>query len=346
MRIGNRSIDEARPAFIIAEAGVNHNGDLAMARRLVDVAAEARADAVKFQTFKADRVAAPSAPKAAYQSLTTGAGQTQLDMIRGLELPHSAFTELSGYCSRRGILFLSTPFDLESLDFLDQLGVPAFKIASGELTNTPFLECVARKGKPTILSTGMAMLREVEEALAVFFAAGNRELALLHCVSNYPMAPEHANLRAMKTMSDAFGVPIGFSDHSEGIEISLAAAALGARIIEKHFTLDKTLPGPDHRASLEPGELAALVRGVRIVESSLGHGRKEPAPGEADTASVARRSVVAAQDIAAGSVISRDMLDCLRPGTGLPPSRLSGVVGRRAKAEIKAGAMISLEMLQ
>lgn len=346
MRIGNHGIGGTHPVFIIAEAGVNHNGDIAMARRLIDAAVAANADAVKFQTFRADHVAAPSAPKAAYQNRAMGSDQTQLDMIRRLELAPEAFAELASYCRTKGVLFLSTPFDYGSVDLLDRMGVPAFKIASGELTNTPFLDYVARKGKPTILSTGMAVLQEIDDALSVFYAAGNRDVALLHCVSNYPTDPSHANLRAMRTMSAAFGVPIGYSDHTEGLEISLAAVALGATIIEKHFTLDKTLPGPDHRASLEPNELNALVLGIRAVESALGHGRKEPAPGEADTAAVARRSIVTTRDISRGTTILPEFLECLRPGTGLAPSRLGEVVGRRARVDIKAGTVISLEMLE
>lgn len=346
MRIGQQIIGSGHPAFIIAEAGVNHNGELALARHLIDAAVDAKADAVKFQTFRAERVASPSAAKADYQVQTTGEGQSQLDMIRKLELPAAAFGELAAYCRERGILFLSTPFDFESVDVLERIGVPAYKIASGELTNDPFLDFVARKGKPTILSTGMASLAEVEAALSILRTAGNRDLALLHCVSNYPASAADANLRAMKTMADAFGVPVGYSDHTVGIEVSLAAVALGASIIEKHFTLDKELPGPDHKASLSPDELAALVRGARRVEASLGHGRKEPTPAEAGTAAVARRSVAAARDIAAGETIDASDLECLRPGTGIPPARLRELVGRRTAAAVKAGTLLTWEMLK
>lgn len=331
--------------FIIAEAGVNHNGSLELARQLVDVAAAAGADAVKFQTFIAEKVISPAAPKADYQLQTTGADESQLEMIKRLELPFEAFRELFAYCRSKNILFLSTPFDEESADFLDELGVAAFKLPSGEITNLPFLAHVAHKGKPLIVSTGMSSLGEVEAAVRAMTAAGNRDLVLLHCVSNYPADPADANLRAMGTLEAAFGLPVGFSDHTLGIEVPLAAVALGACVIEKHFTLDHNLAGPDHRASLEPGELQAMVRGIRIVEAALGHGRKEPAPAEADTAAVARKSLVAACDIRAGTVLREEHLAVKRPGTGLPPALWSYIVGRTARVDIPAGTLVKLEML-
>ena len=340
-----RGIGASYPCFIIAEAGVNHNGSLEMARQLVDVAVQAGADAVKFQTFKAEKVVSPQAPKAAYQLQTTDTSESQLDMIKRLELSFDAFRELYAYCQDKGILFMSTPFDEESADLLDELGVPVFKIGSGEITNWPFLEYVACKGKPMILSTGMSYLSEVDEAVRVLRGAGCDQLVLLHCVSNYPADPADVNLRAMQTMATAFGVPVGYSDHTPGVEVAIAAVALGACVIEKHFTLDCNLPGPDHRASLEPSELAALVQGIRTVEAALGHGRKEPAVSEANTAAVARRSLVAAQDIPVGTVLSEELIAIKRPGTGLPPAMRSYLVGRTVRVPVAAGTLLTLEML-
>ena len=261
--IGERQIGEGAPCFLIAEAGVNHNGDPEQARRLVDAAADAGSDAVKFQTFRSEHLASPQAPKADYQHRSTDAGESQLDMLRRLELPRSAYPVLQARCAERGILFLSSAFDEADADFLAQLGAPAIKIPSGELTNLPFLAHAARRGLPLIVSTGMAALREVEEAVAAIREAGGRGLVLLHCVSRYPAPAAHANLRAMRTLADAFGVPVGFSDHTPGIAVAVAAAALGAHVIEKHLTLDRSLPGPDHSSSLDPREFRALVEHCR-----------------------------------------------------------------------------------
>jgi len=345
IEILGREIGPGQPCFIIAEAGVNHNGSLEMARQLVDAAARAGADAVKFQTFKAEKVVSPQAPKAAYQLQTTGARESQLDMVKRLELPFDAFRELYVYCQDKRIRFMSTPFDEESVDFLAELNVAVFKIPSGEITNLPFLAHVARKGKPMIVSTGMSYLGEVEAAVRTIEETGNHDFVLLHCVSNYPADPVDANLRAMQTMATAFSVPVGYSDHTPGIEVALAAVALGACVIEKHFTLDRNLPGPDHRASLEPDELVALVRDIRTVEAALGHGRKEPAASEANTAAVARRSLVAARDIPAGAVLTKELIAIKRPGTGLPPAMRDTLIGRRVRVDVTAGALYSLEML-
>lgn len=342
--IGDRLIRVGAAAFIIAEAGVNHNGDLGTARALIDVAANAGADAVKFQTFHADHVATPEAPKAGYQLQTTSEAESQLEMLRRLELSPAAHRELQAYCQERGVVFLSTPFDEAAADFLEELGVPAFKISSGDLTNSPLLEHVAHKGKPVILSTGMANLEEVSEAVTVLRAAGCDDLILMHCVSNYPASPADVNLRAIRTMQAAFDVPVGFSDHTEGVELALAAVAIGACVIEKHFTLDRNLPGPDHRASLEPAELQLMIRGIRKVESALGDGRKTAAASELDTARVARRSLVAARDVSAGAVLERNMIVLKRPGTGLSPSLLGTVIGRRARRNIAGGSLLELEM--
>jgi N-acetylneuraminate synthase len=342
--INQRVIGAGAPCFIIAEAGVNHNGDMAMARSLVEAAADAGADAVKFQTFKAAKLTSAHAPKANYQLATTSAAETQQAMLQKLELPHAAHLELIELCRQRGIMFMSSPFEEESASFLVKIGVSALKIPSGEITNFPFLQHIARLGLPLIMSSGMATLAEVDEGLRVLRESGCTNVALLHCVSNYPAAPADCNLRAMATMEAAFQVPVGFSDHTLGVEVSLAAVALGATIIEKHITLDKSLPGPDQPASLEPQELIAFVRGIRAVESSLGDGRKEPALSERNTAMVARKSIVAAADIAAGTTIDRSMVFMSRPGTGLPSKLLPLVVGRTAKTAIAAGA--TLEMAQ
>jgi N-acetylneuraminate synthase/N,N'-diacetyllegionaminate synthase len=345
IEIADRSVGRGHPCLIVAEAGVNHNGRVDLARRLIEAAAAAGADAVKFQTFRAERLAGPQAAKAAYQLRTTDASESQFEMLRGLELPLEGYPELMAVCRQRGLLFMSSPFDEESADFLDDLDMPLFKIPSGELTNLPFLAHVARKGKPLIISTGMSTLEEVEAAFDTVVREGNGQIILLHCTSGYPVDPEDANLRAMQTLAKTFGVPVGYSDHTLGIAVPLAAVALGACVIEKHFTLARALPGPDHQASAEPGELASLVHGIRSVEKALGHGRKEPVPSEAAVASVARKSLVAAKDIPAGTKITADLLVLRRPGTGLPPAMLTSVVGRRARRDIEAGTMLEWEMV-
>jgi N-acetylneuraminate synthase len=345
LSIAGYEIGPGQPCFIIAEAGVNHNGDLTLAHRLVDAAAAAGANAVKFQTFKTERLVTTSAPKAQYQAETTGAAESQYDMLRRLELSPEAHRALLAHCGDAGILFLSSAFDEESADLLAALDVAAFKVGSGEITNWPLLEYIAANGKPVILSTGMAHLGEVDAAVRAIHAAGCEQLALLHCLSSYPANPAEVNLRAMRTLTTAFGLPVGYSDHTLGIAIPLAAVALDACIIEKHFTLDKTLPGPDQRASADPVELAALVQGTRAVESALGDGRKVPAPSEANTASVARKSLVAARDLPAGATLTAEMIAIKRPGTGLPPAMRSYLVGRTARVDVPAGALLTLDML-
>jgi N,N'-diacetyllegionaminate synthase len=337
LNIGDCHVGRDQPCLIIAEAGVNHNGDLALARKLVDAAADAGADAVKFQTFSAERLVTPDAPQADYQRRNMGKVESQFDMLKRLELSEDAHRDLISYCQERNIVFLSTPFEAESADFLESLDVPGFKIPSGEITNLPFLSHVARKQRPIILSTGMSTLDEVREAVDCIRAAENDQLALLHCVSNYPAAPDDVNLRAMETMINTFDCLVGYSDHTEGIEIAFAAVALGACIIEKHFTLDRNLPGPDHKASLEPGELAAMVAGIRRVASALGDGVKQPTPSEAATAAVARKSIVAAHDIAVGTVLEEQMLAVRRPGSGISPSRWYDIIGCRTKVTLHAG---------
>ena len=341
VRIGPYLVGSGFRCFIIAEAGVNHNGDVELAKRMVDAAVEAGADAVKFQTFKAEGVASAAAPKAEYQLQTTGPAGSQLEMLRGLELSREAHIDLQARCQERGLLFMSTPFDEGGADLLAELGVPVFKVASGELTNWPLIERVASKGRPIILSTGMASLSEVDDAVRVIRNVGCDQLILLHCISNYPADPADANLRAMETMARAFQVPVGYSDHTPGVEVPLAAVALGANVIEKHFTMDRSLPGPDHRASLEPMELAAMVRGIRMVESALGNGRKEPAASEAGNRQSMRRSLAAAYDIPEGAVLKQEMLTSLRPASGIPPPLLESVVGRRLRRPLTAGEVIT-----
>lgn len=343
--IADRLVGDNEPCFIIAEAGVNHNGSLNKAFELIDVAAEAQVSAIKFQTFKASRLVTPDAPKANYQLETTGPQESQYEMLRRLELSPDDHRQLVSYCQEKGLLFMSTPFDELSADFLAEIDVPVFKIPSGEITNLPFLEHVARLGKAIILSTGMAYLSEVEAAVRAIETAGNNQLVILHCVSNYPADPADANLRAMETMQRAFGYPTGYSDHTMGLEISFAAVARGACVIEKHFTLDRSLPGPDHRASLEPNELKTLVSGIRNIELALGHGRKVPAVSEANTADVARKSLVAAQAISAGTMIMSEHITAKRPGTGLQPAMRGLLIGRIAKQDIASGTPFTLEML-
>lgn len=343
--ISGRKVGQGQPCFIIAEAGVNHNGSIEMARQLVDVAVQAGADAIKFQTFKAERLVTPDAPKANYQLEATSAAETQYQMLRRLELSLEAHRELMAYCQQQGILFMSTPFDEQSADLLADLGVALFKIPSGEITNLPFLSHVAQKNKPMIVSTGMSYLGEVESAVRTIQETGHREMVLLHCVSNYPADPADTNLRAMHTMATAFNTLVGYSDHTLGIEVATAAVALGACVIEKHFTLDRNLPGPDHKASLEPEQLAALVRNIRTVETALGNGRKEPARSEANTAAVARKSLVAATHISEGTVLSKELIAIKRPGTGLPPTMRSYLVGRCARHDIEAGTLLQLEIV-
>lgn len=343
--VGGRAVGPGRPCFVIAEAGVNHDGRPEVAHELIDVAAQSGADAVKFQTFKTERLVTANAPKAAYQLQTTNASESQYAMLRRLELTADTHREIAEHCAHRRIMFMSTPFDEDSADLLESLGVPAFKIGSGEVTNLPLLSHVARKGRPIILSTGMASLGEVEAAVRAIESEGNPRLVLLHCVSNYPADPRDVNLRAMETLARAFKVPVGYSDHTLGADVAIAAVALGACIIEKHFTLDRNAAGPDHRASASPDELKSLIQSIRTVEAALGHGRKQPAPSEAATATAARRSLVALHDIPPGVALTEDMIAIKRPGTGLAPALRPYLVGRVVRTHVPAGALLTLEML-
>ena len=343
--IAGRTIGRDHSCFIVAEAGVNHNGELHLATRLVEAAAEAGANAVKFQTFVAENIVTPRCRKATYQLRNSPASESQLEMLRRLQLSPTAHRELQAVCRSLGIVFMSSPFDESSADLLSGLPVEVFKIPSGEITNVPLLAHVAQKHKPIILSTGMSTLGEVETAVQTIRDTGQFELVLLHCVSSYPADPTEVNLRAMQTMASTFQVPVGFSDHTKGIAVALAAVALGACVIEKHLTLDRTLPGPDHQTSLVPDEFAELVQGIRTVEAALGHGRKEPSPAEVDTASVVRKSLVAAQDIPAGSTLTAEMVAVKRPGTGLPPSMRAQLIGRLAKQDIEVGTLLTFDIL-
>jgi N-acetylneuraminate synthase/N,N'-diacetyllegionaminate synthase len=332
--IGPRQISGGAPVFVIAEAGVNHDGRLEDALALVDAAAESGADAVKFQTFDPSALASSDAPLAGYQMSRTAA-ESQVGMLEGLRLPDDAFDRVAERCAHRRVAFLSTPFDEGSADLLERLGVPAFKVGSGELTNLPFLRNLAARRRPLLLSTGMADLDEVGAAMDAVAQAGATEVALLHCVSSYPAPPDEANLRAMDTLREAFHVPVGFSDHSLGPDVSLAAVARGAELLERHLTLDRKRPGPDHAISLEPQELSDLVRRVRVVESALGDGRKRSQPSELETRAVARRSLVALRDLAAGDTLTVDAVGVKRPGGGLPPAALDDVVGARLRRPVR-----------
>jgi N,N'-diacetyllegionaminate synthase len=343
--IAGRKVGSGAPCFVIAEAGVNHGGSLDMGLRLIDASVEAGADAVKFQSFVADRLATPTAPKAAYQKVTTAFGESQLQMLRRLELSETGHRRLIEHCRARGIMFLSTPFDESSADLLESLNVPAFKISSGDLTNTPFLTHVARKQLPILLSTGMSTIEEVGAALEAIFSTGNRAVALFHCVSAYPADAKDANLNAMRTLASAFALPTGYSDHTLGPDVALAAVALGACMLEKHLTMDRTQDGPDHAASTEPQEFSALVTSIRRIESALGDGHKRPVAAEGDVAAVARKSLVAAVDLLAGTELTADVLVARRPGTGLPPSERSRVVGRRVNRDVTAGTPLTPDML-
>jgi len=346
IKIGNKLVSNEEPILIVAEIGVNHNGDIRLAKKLIDAAKDAGADAVKFQAFKTEKIVAKYAAKAEYQKETTRSGESQYEMIRKLELKEEEFIELYDYAKKKNIVFLSSAFDNESVDLLNNLGVPAFKVASGEITNFPLLRYIAEKQKPVILSTGMSTLDEIEDALKVIREKGVEDIVLLHCVTSYPAKIEDANLRVIETLRRRFKLPVGFSDHTFGITIPIAAAALGAVLIEKHFTLDRTLPGPDHRASLEPDELKDMIKAIRDVEEALGDGIKRPTEDEERIKKAARRSIVAIVDIPKGSAITRDMLDVKRPGTGIEPKYLDVVIGRKAKRNIKKDDILKWDSLQ
>ena len=319
--------------LIIAEAGVNHNGSTDIAKKLIDNAVEAGVDAIKFQTFKAENLVTKNAPKATYQKNSTGDG-SQLDMLKKLELSLEQHTELIEYCKNKGILFLSTPFDFESVDLLEKFDIAMYKIGSGDLTNIPLLRYIARLGKPMIVSTGMANLGEIECAVNAIKNEGNKDIMLLHCTSNYPTAYEDVHLNSMITMKNSFDLDIGYSDHTVGIEVSIAAVAMGAKVIEKHFTLDKNMEGPDHKASLNPKELKEMVASIRNIEFALGSKEKKCRDNEKNTKLVARKSIVAALNIKKGDVITKDNITFKRPETGLSPMYTDELIGKIATEDI------------
>lgn len=328
--------------FIIAEAGVNHNGDLEMARRLIDAAADAGCDAVKFQTFRAEALVSRAAQMAEYQKTNTGREESQYAMLKRLELSPEQHHVLMQHAAARGILMFSTAFDLHSVAFLRELDIPFWKIPSGEITNYPYLVQIAAIGRPVILSTGMATLAEISDAVNLLLEHGlqREQLCILHCNTEYPTPWSDVNLRAMNSLAQAFGTASGYSDHTLGLEIPIAATALGARVIEKHFTLDRSLPGPDHKASLEPHELHGMVSAIRAIELSLGDGVKRPSASESRNRPIARKSIVAARAISAGEVFSEDNLTIKRPGTGLSPMLWPQLIGRRASRDFAEEELI------
>ena len=330
--------------FIIAEAGVNHNGSMKLAMKLVDVAVEAGVDAVKFQTFRAERMISKFARKAEYQCNTSGKSETQLEMVKRLELDVTEHEELMGYCRGKGIMFLSTPFDLESIELLNGIGVEIFKIPSGEITNLPYLRRIGELKRKKILSTGMAEMGEIENALDILQEAGTPKdsIVVLHCNTEYPTPMEDVNLKAMLTIRDTFGVNVGYSDHTPGIEVPIAAVALGATVIEKHFTLDKNMDGPDHSASLDRVELERMVTAIRNIEKAMGDGIKRPSPSELRNKPVVRKSIVATRDINKGDIFTEDNITVKRPGTGISPMEWDSIIGRNAIRSFNEDELIEL----
>jgi N-acetylneuraminate synthase len=347
-RLGTRAIGDGQPVFIIAEAGVNHNGSVDLGRRLIDAAAEAGADAVKFQTFKAENLNTRKAPKSSYHVRTTGgdAEQTWFQLLKTQEITWEMHVALMAHCRERGILFLSTPYDEQSADLLEDLGVEAFKLASTDTTNLPLIDHVGSKGSPVILSTALCDMEEVRAAVQALRSSGCAEYAVLQCTGNYPSEVADSNLRVMETFRREFGCVVGYSDHTMGFVNSIAATALGAEIFEKHFTLDRTLPGPDHPMSLEPGELEEMVQCIRDAEAALGDGVKTPLLSERENRAKLRKSLVARCEIQEGAVVTREMIAAKRPGTGLSPGRMAELIGRTAIRTIGEDEQIAEDMLR
>ena len=331
-----------KKVFIIAEAGVNHNGSLELAKKLIDVAVESKVDAVKFQTFKAKNVISKNAEKANYQKESTGIQESQLEMVQKLELDKSAHYELMLYCKKNKIIFLSTPFDHDSIELLNEMGLEIFKIPSGEITNLPYLEHIGKLNKKIILSTGMADIGEIEDALDILVQAGTdkNNITILHANTMYPTPMEDVNLKAMLTIANTFGLKYGYSDHTLGIEVDIAAVALGATVIEKHFTLDKTMPGPDHQASLNPLELKEMVSGIRNIELALGNGIKKPSKSEKPNIDVARKSIVAKLNIKKGEIFTKNNLSIKRPGSGMNPMLWNEIMGTVARKDYSEDDLI------
>lgn len=345
VRIGDRWVGNGEPCYIVAEAGANHNRDLLLAKRLIDVAAQARADAVKFQTYSAETLYSKKTPKFKY--LEEFSDTSTHDLVKSIELPREWHSELADYCRRKGVVFFSSPFDMRAVDELNEVGVPLFKIASFEVVDLLLVKYAASKGKPLVISTGMATMGEIEDALCACREAGNTQVILLQCASLYPAPPKIMNLRSMDTMRLAFDCPVGLSDHTRGIAVALGAAARGAAMLEKHYTLDRTMEGPDHPFALEPEELKQMVAGIREVEEALGDGRKTGPSAEENEEMyrLARRSLVAAKRILAGETISRDMLTVKRPGYGIKPALIDVVIGRVAKVDIDEDDVITWDMV-
>jgi N,N'-diacetyllegionaminate synthase len=333
-----------KSTIIIAEAGVNHNGSIELAKKLIDVAAEARADFVKFQTFKAETLVTQAADKAEYQKEITDTGESQFEMIKILELDRKTHEELIDHCKQIDIQFLSTAFDHDSIDLLDELNIPLFKIPSGEITNLPYLRHIGKMGKPIIMSTGMSTLDEVHNALNILIESGaeKEQITILHCNTEYPTPMKDVNLKAMLTIKDELGVNIGYSDHTLGIEVPIAAVALEATVIEKHFTMDRNLPGPDHAASLEPEELKAMVIAIRNIEKAMGNGIKKPSPSEIKNIPIARKSIVAKKSIKKGEKFSEKNLTVKRPGTGISPMEWDNVILQKAQKDFNKDKLIKL----
>lgn len=329
--------------YIIAEAGVNHNGSIELAKRMVDEAKRAGADCIKFQTFKSENLVSKGAAKAEYQKQQTDANESQLDMLKKLELSFDEFAALSEYCKQKDIEFLSTAFDFESIDFLVSLHMKKWKIPSGDITNLPYLIKVARLGQPVILSTGMSTMEDINAAVKVLKENGASEITILHCTTEYPTPYRDVNLNAMKSIQEQFGLPIGYSDHTKGIEIPVAAVAMGAIVIEKHFTLDRNMEGPDHKASLEPNELAAMVSAIRNIEAAIGSGEKMPAESEKKNIAIARKSIVAKRNIPKGAIFTEENITVKRPGYGLSPMRWFEVIGKMALRNFEEDELIEIE---
>jgi len=328
--------------FIIAEAGVNHNGSLELAKKLVDAAKDAGADCVKFQTFVSKNIVSKNAVKAEYQKQQTEPEESQQDMLKKLELSFDEFVELNEYCKSKSIEFMSTAFDFDSIDFLDSLEMGTWKIPSGDITNLPYLIKIAKLNKPVILSTGMSTMVDIRSAIKALKENGATELTVLHCTTEYPTPFEDVNLRAMNTIKEEFGVKVGYSDHTKGIEVPIAAVALGATVIEKHFTLDRNMEGPDHKASLEPNELKAMVDSIRHIELALGNGMKQPAESEKKNMAVARKSIIASKDIKAGDIFTEENLTVKRPGDGISPMRWFDIIGKPAPRDFEEDELIEL----
>lgn len=344
IEVGSRAVGPGHPCLVIAEIGVNHNGDLRLAHQLIDAAAAAHADAVKFQTFTADLLASKSAPQAEYQR-AAGLGTTQGEMLASLALDEASHVELRNHAVTSGLLFISSPFDEEALNLITRVGVGAVKVPSGELTNHRLLRRIAATNLPVLMSTGMSTLDEVDAAVAQF-ADVPEHLALLHCVSAYPTDPKDCNLLAIGMMAERYGRPVGWSDHTQGVFVAVAAVALGACIVEKHITLDRSLPGPDHRASIEPAAFAEMIAGIREAEEARGEAKKSPAPHEGEIAAVARKSLHWKRSLTPGDVISGDDVIALRPGTGVPPSQLDSLLGRRVRVRTEAGTLLRIDEVE